>query len=742
MNAKLRIGWAVLTATVALFATLALLSGPATASPDGGIPSPAAPDHTSAITRAVAYLHSQQRPDGGLPGFASGSDPFATAKGVIALAAVNLPQDTLAIAPTGTTMLDYLAGAAFTYTRDLSGKLFPNRAGLLTVAAVAGEADPKTFGGVDLVAAMRSAYHPPTGAYSTTASLGFATGEASAVNQAWTVLGLAAAQESVPLTATHFLLELQEDDGGWGYGAGGDVDTTALALQALLATGHVSPEADEVQAGLDFLQAEQDRAGGWGFEWGGSYAPSADATASALQAVVAAGYTPATKSWAAPEGDPHAALAGMQAADGSFSGNALGTAHAIAGLAEAPLPLFGREQRGRLGLAWLAQLQGADGAWPTPFGYPAGATADAVLAFAAAGYDPATVRAAAGSPSAMEYLSGTAAAYAAVGPDAAGKLALAVSAAGGDPTTFGGTDLVAAISAYYSPTVEAFAGDPGNSWHQSLAILGLRAAGEPLPEGTLQTLRDLQQPDGGWKYDLNPWSPESDPDSTGLAMQALVAAGAPPTATSLVSATAYLRAERDAEGGWSSANSTALAIQGLLAAGADLGAPAWQVGGRGPLAALEGYQKPDGAFAYGLYDSAFATRQAVPALLGRSYPLSGTLAPWAPVMTGPDPDRLVLGRPRYDGATGSVVMPFGSDLNANGAVTVNWRLHETVVLVGSAGMARGAGHFTAALPFSLTDRYVLSFTALDPDGVQGEAGEVQIHAVYLPLVRREAPSLY
>lgn len=708
----------VVTAVALLVAGLAL-SRPASAAPSPQIPSPAAPDHTEAISRAVAYLGARQLPDGSLPGFYGTGDEFTTLKGVLALAAAGYPQHTLAASPTQATLLDFLAARAVTYTHDVSATLLPARAGMLAVGVVAGDMDPHAFGGMDVVAELAATFHPATGAYSTTAQTPLASGAATAYGQAWAILGLAAAQAPVPAPAVDFLLELQELDGGWGYGFGGDVDTTALALQALLASGHVPPGATEVLAAQAFLRAQQDAAGSWGFTWGGTYYPSADSTAATLQALVALGYTPATHTWRAANGDPHSALAAMQAPDGSFSGNALGTAHAVAGLAEAPLPLFGRMQRARLALTYLHDLQGADGRWPALFGHPAGPTADAVLAFAAAGYDPHTVRASGSVSSAMDYLAATASDYAALSPDAAGKLALAVVAAGDDPASFGDVDLVDVVNGYYSPTVGAFAGDPGNTWHQALPILGLRAAGEDVPPTATQRLRELQQADGGWKYDLNPWSPASDPDSTGLAMQALAAAGEPVGSAALVSATAYLRDQRNLDGGWGSANSTALAIQGLLAAGIDGRDPAWLVRGRDLFAVLGEAQKPDGPFTYGAFDDAFATRQAVPALVGRTLPLSPLApGPWSPVLRGPDPDRLVVGAADYDLAAGQVVLPFGSDLDVTAVVTGVWR-RTAGAWSATFTMTRGAGRFTWALPFTDTAGYELRLVARDAAGVQG-----------------------
>lgn len=579
---------------------------------------------SAAISQALAYLATKQLGNGGIEGWAPGAaDEFTTIKTVIALAAARRPMSAMT-SPHGNTPLDFLSARAITYTHDAAGILFPGRAGMLAVAVVAGEGDVFSFGGMNIIHELTGTYHAATGAYSTTAQAGFSTGAASTINQLWAILGLAAAQEPVPVPATEFLLSRQEPDGGWGWGSGvGDVDTTALVVQALLASGHLEPTHPKVQEGLGFLRANQADWGGWE-SWG---TPSADSTAAAIQAIVAAGYIPATESWGGSP-NPQTALAGLQAPDGSFSGNALGTAHAIAGLAEAPLPIPGRMQRARLALTWMKEQQQADGSWPS-FGGAEGATCDAVLAYAAAGYDPATVAAPGSSTSALDFLATRAAAYAAGGPDRAGKLTVAVVAAGQDPYAFGGVDLVHVLtSTHYSPTLGAF-GVPTNTWHQAFAILGLAAAGEAPPPEAVQTLIDLQQPDGGWKYDLSgsPWNTTT-PDSTGLAMQALIAAGVPATDASLVRAIEFMRARQDAQGGWGNANSTAYAMQGLLAAGEDLVAD-WSIQGHSPYDALAAYQKPDGPFVWTWdwpEDNGLATWQAVPALLGRPLPIYPPLA--------------------------------------------------------------------------------------------------------------------
>jgi len=697
--------------TIGLLLALSLHAAPAQAEP---VPASAAPalDHSDAISRALAYLKTQQMPNGSLS-----DNEDSTVYGAMAVAAAQRPVSFLT-SDDDNTPLDYLSSRAITYTHDAAGMLVPARAGALAVAVVANDGDPYHFGGMNLVHELTNTYNPASGAYSSTAYVNqFINGAANTPNQSGAILGLTAAQETIPMSATDFLVGLQEPDGGWGPGwiPGSNVNATAMAIQALLASGNVAPTDASVQAGLDFLRREQLESGGWDN-------PSANSTAFAIQAIVAAGYTPASASWAtSTERTPHDELADLQQPDGSFSGDpsVLVTAQAVLGLAEAPWPILGRVQRAKRALTWMSDLQDTDGSWFTPFGHSAGPTSDAVLAYAAAGFDPYTVQAYGSVTSAMGYLSDTAASFVIIDPASAGKLAIAVEAAGGDAHDFGGLNIVHVLTnTWYSPTVEAF-GDADNSWYQAFAILGLAATGEDIPPGAIQTLLDLQNSDGSW---VDAWGFDK-PGSTGLALQALVAAGVPTTDTSIVSGTRALRNEQNALGSWDafgspSANSTAYAMQGLLAAGEDLTAEKWLKDGHSAYNALADLQKIDGPFTFLLVDDFFSTRQAVPAQLGVNYPFSHPLQPFVGVNRGPDPDRLVAAPPRVTwGNSVTVTIPFGSDLDADGSVSLKWRVKGGAW--NTTAPQRADGYYTATLPIEATDDYELWATFADSeDSVQ------------------------
>jgi hypothetical protein len=320
----------------------------------------------------------------------------------------------------------------------------------------------------------------------------------------------------------------------------------------------------------------------------------------------------------------------------------------------------------------------------------------------------------------LGYLSSTASAYADVSADAAGKLLLAVEAAGRDGRDLGGLDLVQVISdTWYSPTLGVF-GDADNAWHQAFAILGLAAAEESIPVSATRALLNLQNADGSW---TDAWGYDK-PGSTGLVLQALVAAGVPVSDPIIVSSTAFLHSEQNAQGSWDafgspSANSTAYAIQGLLAAGEDLWAQEWLKEGHSPYNALMDLQRSDGPFAFFGADDFFSTRQAVPALVGAYYPLSNTLAPFSPVYRGPDPDRLVAVAPRAVwGNSVDLVIPFGSDLDGDATVELSWRMPGATSWVTGTSVYRNDGFYTATVSLTRPLGYEFQVTFSDPDRVQ------------------------
>lgn len=289
-----------------------------------------------ALRRAVGWMRTQQQADGSF----SGANPRATIDAVLALSASGY--DPLSFVSTGgKTPLDYLATQAPTYILDSAAA-----AGEMAAGVVAAGGDPRDFAGQDLVAGVTSHYSSTTGAFGS-----------SALDQAWSMLGLAAAGETVPISATQYLEEIRASDGGWGSlpeGAthGTDPDSTSLALQALAAAG-VGRDSESVHDGLAYLRVAQNGRGGFQGPWDTGTNPSS--TGLVLQALAAYGEDPKSLHWTRTVTDgsssrltlhnPLDTLVALQTDEGGFPGfsgpNDPGaTYQAVPGIAGRPLPLW------------------------------------------------------------------------------------------------------------------------------------------------------------------------------------------------------------------------------------------------------------------------------------------------------------------------------------------------------------------------------------------------------------------
>jgi hypothetical protein len=267
-------------------------------------------------------------------------------------------------------------------------------------------------------------------------------------------------------------------------------------------------------------------------------------------------------------------------------------------------------------LAWLRAAQRSDGGFSSGFseGSDIGATADAVIAIACAGEAPAQWRVHGIGP--IDYLKAQAADV--TTPGLAAKLVLALTAAGEDPAAFGGVDLVAVIADGFDPASGFYGAGPYDS---ALAILALEHAAGGAPAEAIEGLLNARLPDGSYAFDGSTTPGSGDSNTTAVAVQALLAAGA---GEEVIPSFDYFRRTQNPDGGWTyqkpspfgeatDANSTALVIQALLAGGQDL--TQWG----NPTEALLGLQQSSGALAFNADapgDNALATLQAIPALAG------------------------------------------------------------------------------------------------------------------------------
>jgi hypothetical protein len=332
-------------AALAVCLLVALAAGPAGAAataPIATIPSAAAPSPSLATTfpqfsaarDGAAWLAAQLTPAGYVPSATTpgAADLVATANTVLALAAAGV----------GTASADgalsYLESHVDQYV-TVDGADGPGQLALLILDAHALGANPRSFGGTDLVARLLASEQTtgadaglfgsqdPTydGAYRQGLSLAALAG-----------VGVTAHTDPGALVPAESWLTAQQcPDGGWtsdvtaanpcngdpaAY-AGPDTNSTALAVQGLEAQADLDPAA--ASGALGFIVAAQDGDGGWGYEPNAADAPGStdpDSTALVIQAIVALGRSPVSATFQKGSADPVSTLLSYQITSGAGQG--------------------------------------------------------------------------------------------------------------------------------------------------------------------------------------------------------------------------------------------------------------------------------------------------------------------------------------------------------------------------------------------------------------------------------------
>ncbi|HUR18069.1 MAG TPA: prenyltransferase/squalene oxidase repeat-containing protein [Acidimicrobiales bacterium] len=293
---------------------------------------------------------------------------------------------------------------------------------------------------------------------------------------------------------------------------------------------------------------------------------------------------------------------------------------------------------------WLRSQQQDDGGLEVS-GFPGFETPDATLALAEHGQFPrdseesrwrpeaaqAAVKAAVrNGKTPLDYLDDLAETTTSPG-QAAKLIVLVVAPLGLDPANFdpqgdGRADLLARMDAGRNANGSY---GPAAAFNATLyAALANMLAGRGVAPGTRDYIAAAQQANGGWNFAGDRTGTDDDIDTTGLAMQALRAAGVDAHSEPLRRAVKFLLRRQLPTGGWEAfgspdPNATALAMLGLTAAGHDVGSVCWLASATGapstsPGGALRAAQAADGDIA-GPSDSfgvnTFATSQSVQALL-------------------------------------------------------------------------------------------------------------------------------
>lgn len=360
------------------------------------------------------------------------------------------------------------------------------------------------------------------------------------------------------------------------------------------------------------------------------------------------------------------------------------------------------------GIAFLAAQQRADGGFgASEPGFPGFETPDAVLAIASAAqtgpaWSEAEARAAVqavqnGGRSGLSYLDDYAdGVYGPFGSGPAARLVIVAERLGLDPTAFdpdgdGATDLVAAMQSGLQPD-----GSFGAFNTTLTTIVAYRAAGLTLPAATVPYVEGAQQPNGSWDFVGDPAGSEADPDTTGLAITALVAAGRGWDSPVVQQALGFLAGAQNGDGTWSDAfggggnpSSTANAMLGISAAGFDPAARCWRdvAGGApddpfaSPDDALRATQAADGHLEspydeWGL--NTLGTSQGLVALLRNALPVVRAEAPPCPepvptTTTGPTTTSTVVAATSTSSTTSTPVTVAAGGSTTSTTRAASWR---------------------------------------------------------------------
>ncbi|AUY53585.1 peptidase [Streptomyces sp. CB01881] len=264
-------------------------------------------------------------------------DPGLTIDAVLAFAAAHGSEQAAAKATAWLARPEIISG----YLGDGTTEAYAGATAKLLLAVEVRGADPAGFGGVDLPARLRS-LQTTEGRFSDRSQWG---DYSNAFGQSLALIALHRTPGDAPSAAVDFLANSQCADGGFPVSFGqatctGDPDATALAVQALAATGR----AAKASAGLTWLTSHQGADGG--FAAAGATASNANTTGLATQALLSGGrFGAGLKGWSrlvkfqqGCAADPAVRGAVAYDASGFNAGNgARATAQAVLGLAGTPL---------------------------------------------------------------------------------------------------------------------------------------------------------------------------------------------------------------------------------------------------------------------------------------------------------------------------------------------------------------------------------------------------------------------
>jgi hypothetical protein len=273
-----------------------------------------------------------------------------------------------------------------------------------------------------------------------------------------------------------------------------------------------------------------------------------------------------------------------------------------------------------LALNWLRSQQQADGSI-----HSFAISSWAVMAIASSQEDPKDWRN--GGSSIVEYIESNVGLLSSCSDYS--RFLLSIVAAGVDPQTAtrDGVDIVTKLESFYDGTQF---GDSSLINDDYWAVMALVSAGvqtsDPMIQNTLSFIKANQNTtDHGWSWGAGQGS---DVDNTAAAIMALIAASEPASSTFVASGLSYIKSKQTDTGGFSSfesgasAETDSWAIQAIVAAGQDPTSNDWTQNEKTAVDDVLSFQDGGGGFKDPTGSpSAWTTSYAIPALLGKPYPI-------------------------------------------------------------------------------------------------------------------------
>jgi len=270
----------------------------------------------------------------------------------------------------------------------------------------------------------------------------------------------------------------------------------------------------------------------------------------------------------------------------------------------------------------------------------------AVMAIAATGEDPHTWRK--GVPSIVEYLKANQGLLNLSKATDVARYILSMTAAGEDPRNITGTDYVAILEGLYVNGQIGHQNLLNDDFWGVLALVSAKTANPTIIQDSMGFIKSNQNDDGGWNWAVGG---NSDVDDTSAAIMALIAGGEPQASQVIEKGLGYLKQNQMDNGGFQffgdvNSASDSWAIDAIVAAGQNPTHQNWTKNGNNPVTHLLSLQNADGSFNWTSSDPVWVdkkrmTSYAIPALVGKPYPIPAPSMSVGGILLKPNPFELL-----------------------------------------------------------------------------------------------------